>query len=206
MVNLRGTLESSVTQAFGADAATILAYLPDRAIDPQAIRAVMINEVVAGTPENDFYSVSPSSAYMETTLPLFHKAGVQVSGIWDIVRLGVYITNAVKLPKAETTISTETIGRFAPLLAEELDLFPNLQAIMLMGDVAKKAFNMIAKARTGKNAVPSTPTYRLRHCETYFGAIRIFPAYIMTGKNILIEKSKVEMSAEDIGRMLTLLR
>ena len=32
--------------------------------------------------------------------------------------------------------------------------------------------------------------------------MRVFPSYIMTGKNILIEKSKFQMAADDIRRML----
>ena len=36
---------------------------------------------------------------------------------------------------------------------------------MLMGDVAKKAFNMITKKMTKKNVVPSVATYKLRSSE-----------------------------------------
>jgi uracil-DNA glycosylase len=38
-----------------------------------------------------------------------------------------------------------------PLFKAELALLPNLKIIMLMGDVAVKMVNMIAKADTGKN-------------------------------------------------------
>ncbi len=76
---------------------------------------------------------------------------------------------------------------------------------MLMGDVAKKAFNMITKKKTKKNAVPAVSTYKLRNSEIYYEGIRVMPSYIMTGKNILIEKSKVTMAAEDVARMLALI-
>ena len=76
---------------------------------------------------------------------------------------------------------------------------------MLMGDVAKKAFNCIAKKTTKKNVVPSVSTYKLRGSELYYGSIRILPSYIMTGGNILIERSKVQMAAEDIATMLSLI-
>ena len=70
----------------------------------------------------------------------------------------------------------------------------------------KKAFNMIAKKVTKKNAVPAVSTYKLRSSEIYYGNIRIMPSYIMTGGNILIEKSKVEMASADIAEMARLVR
>ncbi len=82
---------------------------------------------------------------------------------------------------------------------------PNLQVVMLMGDVAKKAFNMISKKVTGKNAVPSISTYKLRNTEIFYKEIRIIPSYIMTGQNILIEKSKFQMASEDIALMYKLI-
>ena len=56
---------------------------------------------------------------------------------------------------------------------------------MLMGDVAKKAFNVITKKATKKNVVPAVSTYKLRTTEIYYNGIRVMPSYIMTGGNIL---------------------
>ncbi len=77
---------------------------------------------------------------------------------------------------------------------------------MLMGDVAKKAFNMIAKKSAKKNVVPAVSTYKLRNSEIYYKGVRVMPSYIMTGGNILIEKSKVTMATEDIAIMLEIIR
>lgn len=73
-----------------------------------------------------------------------------------------------------------------PYLEAELSLFPNMKVIMLMGDVAKKAFNMITKKSTKKNIIPAISTYKLRNSEIYYDGIRVMPSYIMTGGNILI--------------------
>lgn len=140
-INVCDRLRESVEYVYGNDAKSILAYMPSCTFEPAKVKAIMINEVVADTPENDFYSSAENPAYMETTIPLFKKAGAEISGIEDITRLGIYITNVVKL----------------------------------------------------------------RNSELYYNDTRIFPAYIMTGKNILIEKSKVEMSAEDIAKMLKII-
>jgi len=185
----------------------ILAYYPELEINPESIKIVMINEIVADQPENDFYSMSQEkSPYIEAAQHLFSQAGIQIESIEDLLKMGIYVTSAIKLPKTETTINNEQIKQSCPILESELELFPSVQAIMLNGDVPKKVFNNITKKQTGKNAVPATSTYKLRNSEVFYGQVRIFPAYIMTGKNILIEKSKVVMTAEDIQKMLAFVQ
>ncbi len=179
--------------------------LNDIDIDPLQIKAIMINEVVPADPAQDFYGKADAD-YLSTTLPLFHNAGLSVQRIEDILQMGIYITNAVKTPKTDYTIEKSAISESLPYLEKELRLFPNVQVIMLMGDVAKKAFNLITKKATKKNAVPATATYKLRNSEIYYGAIRILPSYIMTGGNILIEKSKFAMASEDIALMARLIK
>lgn len=179
--------------------------LNDLDINPLKIAAIMINEVVPMDPAQDFYGQSEAE-YLKTTIPLFQKAGLQVNDIHEILNMGIYITNAVKTPKSNYTIEKHSIENSLPYLEKELALFPNIKVIMLMGDVAKKAFNMIAKKATKKTAVPAVSTYKLRNIELYYGTIRIMPSYIMTGGNILIEKSKFEMASQDIAAMVRILQ
>ena len=180
-------------------------YLNDIDIDPLTIKAIMINEVVPSDPVQDFYGV-PDADYLKTTIPLLQGAGTAVSSIQDILQLGFYITNAVKAPKTEYVIDKSCIENSLPYLEAELSLFPNIKVIMLMGDVAKKAFNMITKKATKKNAIPAVSTYKLRSSVSNYKGIRVMPSYIMTGGNILIEKSKVTMATEDIAAMLKIIK
>ena len=179
--------------------------LNDVNIEPETIQTIMINEVVPSSPEDDFYG-KPDSAYMSMTIPMFRKAGIEIGSVQDILNNGIYITNAVKTPKTEYAVSKESIEDSLPYLEKELALFPNVKVIMLMGDVAKKAFNMICKKATKKNAVPSISTYKLRNTEIFYNGIRIMSSYIMTGQNILIEKSKFEMASKDIETMYRLIK
>ncbi len=179
-------------------------YFNNIDLDPQKIQAVMINEVVPSDSRQDFYGQADAD-YLKTTIPLFQKAGAKITTIDDILQMGIYITNAVKTPKSQYTIEKNVIEDHLPYLERELALFPNLKVIMLMGDVAKKAFNMIAKKATKKHVIPSTANYKLRSSEFYYGSIRVIPSYIMTGGNLLIEKSKLQMTTEDIETMLTIL-
>ena len=197
-MNMKRELEMKLGKANGI-------YLNDIEIDPFTIKTVMINEVVPSDPLQDFYGASDAD-YMKTTIPLFQGAGTEVSSIQDILQMGIYITNAVKTPKTEYAIDKSSIENSLPYLEAELSLLPNLKVIMLMGDVAKKAFNMITKKSTKKNAITAVSTYKLRNSEIYYEGIRIMPSYIMTGGNILIEKSKVTMATEDIATMLEIIK
>ncbi|MCI9337858.1 MAG: uracil-DNA glycosylase [Lachnospiraceae bacterium] len=197
-MNIKKELETKVGIANGI-------YLNNIDISPLTIKAIMINEVVHSDPLQDFYGL-PDADYLKTTIPLLQGAGAAVTSIQDILQMGIYITNAVKTPKSEYTIAKSSIESSLPYLEAEISLFPNIKVIMLMGDVAKKAFNMITKKATKKNAVPAVSTYKLRNSEIYYKDIRVMPSYIMTGGNILIEKSKVAMATEDIATMLEIIK
>ena len=179
--------------------------LNDVEIDPAAIRAILINEVVPADPAQDFYGAS-GEEYLSTTIPLFQQAGLDVQSISDILNMGVYITNAVKTPKTAYAIDKERIEESLPYLEAELALFPNVQVIILCGDVAKKMVNMIVRKATKKNVIPSGATYKLRANTYYHGDVRVIPSYIITGGNLLIEKSKVHMITQDIAAMAEILR
>lgn len=197
-MNIKKELEMKVGMANGI-------YLNNIDIDPFTIRAIMVNEAVPSDPLQDFYG-SPEADYLKTTIPLLQGAGAEAVSIQDILKRGIYITNAVKTPKTDYAIDKSSIENSLPYLEAELSLFPDIKVIMLMGDVAKKAFNMITKKSTKKNAIPAVSTYKLRNSEIYYKGIRVMPSYIMTGGNILIEKSKVTMAAEDIAIMLEIIR
>ncbi len=197
-MNIRQTLESRL----GPDPQL---QLNDVDVDPASIRAVLINEVVPADPAQDFYG-SSGEDYLSTTIPLFQQAGLPVSSIREILDLGVYITNAVKTPKSGYSIEKSAIEESLPWLEAELALFPNVQVIMLMGDVAKKMVNMIVKKATKKNVIPSGSTYKIRGEQYHWGDIRVMPSYIITGGNLLIEKSKVRMITEDIAAMAEIIR
>lgn len=198
MLNIKEKLNGFIEEQ-QIDAENFL--LPDITLDADKIKVIMINEVPPVNPEDYFYSKAENPDYIKTTLSLFYNAGVDVKSINDIIGRGIYITTAVKSPKKEYAVDKEKITAHLPVLEYEINLFPNLKVVMLMGDVAKKAFNMIAKKDTGKNAIPSGSTCRIRGNEFYYGKLRIFPSYIMTGGNILIEKSKCDMISDDIKRM-----
>jgi uracil-DNA glycosylase len=65
---------------------------------------------------------------------------------------------------------------------------------------------MIAKRQFGKRVIPAGSTYEIRGESFFYHDIRIFPSYILTGQNFLIEKSKRRMIAEDIKRAMSIVK
>lgn len=187
----------------GIDSANL--QFPDCDVNPGDVDVIMINEVPLQNPDDYFYSKADAPDYMKTTIPLFRDAGVDVHSMADILSFGIYITTAVKSPKSGYAVETEIIKGHLPILAAELDLFPGKKVIMLMGDVAKKSVNMLHKAEHKKNLIPSEATYKIRGQVFCWGGVRVFPSYIMTGGNILIEKGKRDTITDDIKRMMKLL-
>jgi uracil-DNA glycosylase len=179
--------------------------MPSVNIDPQKIRIFMVSEAPPPDKDDYFYS-GDNSFYLQTTLKAFHDADMPVSGIKEILDRGIYITTAVKCGKRDYSISTDTVRNCSVLLEKEMVLFPNIEVFLLMGDVAIKSMNYIWKKQTGNVVIPAGSTYKLRKRPYYFDGKRVFPSYLQTGKNYLIEKSKRKTIAEDIRAAMDLIR
>ena len=178
--------------------------VPEIDIDPEKISIVMISE--AAPPDSkDYYYAGGEALFEQTTVQAFNDAGAEVASIKDILDLGVYLTTAVKCGKTDYAIKTPTIKECSLLLEKELALFPNAKVWMLMGDVAIRAVNYIAKRAGEKRVIPAGSTYKIRSSEYTFRGIRVFPSYLQAGPSFFIEKSKRRMIAEDIAAALTLL-
>jgi len=178
--------------------------VPALDIDAKKIKVIMISEAPPENPKDYFYAPG-DPFYLKTTLQAFRDAGMLVNSIQQIIDLGFYLTTAIKCPKTRYGVSAATIKNCSLILEKELLLFPNIEVYMLMGDVAIKAFNYISKSQTGKNTIPTGSTYKLRKSEFYYQGRRVFPSYVQTGQNYLIEKSKREMIAEDLAEAIKLI-
>ena len=180
------------------------AYLvPAIDLQPEQVSVVLISEAAPPSPA-DYYYAAGSPLFQQTTVQAFQDAGAQVASIQDILDLGVYLTTAVKCGKTGYGIQASTIKECSLILEQELKLFPNVQVFLLMGDVAIKAVNEIARRAGQGRAVPAGSTYKIRGGEFYFQGKRALPSYLQAGPSFFIEKSKRKMIAEDIAAALRL--
>lgn len=173
-------------------------------LDHEKVRMILISEALPEDMDDYFFSKS-KSLFVVNTIEAFNVAGVPVKSIDDILMRGVYLTVAVKEPRRGLTVPPDTIEKYSHQLEKEIGQFPHVKAILLMGDTAIKAMNLISKRTMGKRAIPPGSTYRIRGEKYSYNGIRIFPSYLQTGKNFLIEKSKRTMVAEDIRSAFALI-
>lgn len=179
--------------------------VPALDIDPEKIKVIMISEAPPENPKDYFYAPG-DPFYLKTTVQAFRDAGMSVNSMQEILDRGFYLTTAIKCPKTQYGVSAATIKNCSRVLEKEFLLFPNIGAYMLMGDVAIKAFNYISKRQTGENTILSGSTYKIRKNEFYYQGRRVFPSYLQTGQNYLIERSKREMIAEDLAEAIKIIR
>ncbi len=179
--------------------------IPEVAVKPDAISVVMISEAAPAN-RGDYYYAEGDPLFQQTTVQAFNDAGADVSSIQDILNLGVYLTTAVKCGKTGYGIKAGTIKECSLILEKELALFPDVQVLMLMGDVAIKAINYIAERAGEGRVIPAGSTYKIRGQEYSFRGKRAFPSYLQAGPSFFIEKSKRRMIAEDIATALSLLK
>lgn len=128
------------------------------------------------------------------TIAAFRSAGYDIYTIEDIRRLGVYVTTAVKCPKAGYGLRPDTVANCSRYLEAELEMFPNVRSILLMGNTAIKAINEIAIRRTSEPAIPTGSAYTVKGHEYRLGDISLFPSYPASGKNL----SSVDVDLRDV--------
>src|SRR5574342_591429 len=128
--------------------------LPEVDLKPEKVSIILISEA-APADKRDYYYARGDPLFAQTTIQAFKDAGLQVSSIKDILGLGVYLTTAVKCGKTGYGIATSTVKECSRILENEIALFPNVKVLLLMGDVAIKAINYIAKRLGQERVIPA---------------------------------------------------
>ncbi|NMC43318.1 MAG: uracil-DNA glycosylase [candidate division Zixibacteria bacterium] len=165
---------------------------------------MLISEAAPADGE-DYYYAKGKPLFAETTVQAFQDAGAAVKTIRDILKMGVYVTTAVKCGKTGYGITAGTIRECSSLLEREIGLFSNLKAFLLMGDVAISGLNEIGRRQGLGRVIPAGSTYKIRTRVFSYRGARVFPSYLQAGPSYYIEKSKRKMIAEDIAAALSLL-
>jgi len=179
--------------------------IPDVEVNPENIAIVVISEAAPPDPR-DYYYAAGNPLFQQNTIQAFREAGVEASSIQDLLRMGIYFTTAVKCGKTGYSIKAASIKACSHILEKELDLFPNVKAYLLMGDVAIKGINYISIRNGEGRAIPAGSTYKIRGGDFTFKGKRAFPSYLQVGPSFGIEKSKQRMIAEDIASAMKLIK
>lgn len=178
--------------------------VPNVDVEPEKISIMLISEAAPASPA-DYYYAAGNPLFAQTTVQAFQDAGAKVASLQDILNLGVYLTTAVKCGKTGYGIATGTVKTCSFLLQQELALFPKVKVLLLMGDVAIKAVNEIARRAGQPRVISAGSTYKIRGGQFHFQGKRALPSYLQAGPSFFIEKSKRKMIAEDIATALHLI-
>lgn len=179
--------------------------IPDIDIEVGNIQLMLISETAPNEPKDGYYG-DCEGLFARTTLQAFGQAGVKATDIQDLLRMGIYLTTAVKCGKYDYAVDGATIKHCTSLLEREMGLFPNIRAYLLMGDVAIKAFNTIAMRQGEGRIIPAGSTYKIRGGVFTYRGSRVFPSYLQAGASFGIEKSKVRMIVDDIASAMNVVR
>jgi len=175
--------------------------IPDIEVDPGSIKLMLISETAPNDPRDSYYATC-DALFARTTIQAFQEAGAKATSIQELLRMGIYLTTAVKCGKNDYAVASSTIIHCASLLEREIALFQNVKAYLLMGDVAIKALNSVAKRQGEPRVIPAGSTYKIRNSVFTYRGKRVFPSYLQAGPSFGIEKSKQRMIAEDIAAAL----
>ena len=169
-----------------------------------SIKLILVSEALPQKIENYFDGKNEPS-FIKNTNIIFNSFGYTYKTYKDYLDNGIYLTTAIKCIKKDYLVSPETIKNCSLNLERELDEFPNKKVIMLMGDFAIKAINYIWKRKYNEKIIPTGSTYKIRNGIYESNGIRFFPSYTQTGDSFGLEKSKVEMIKEDVGKAIKII-
>lgn len=176
--------------------------VPELDLSMEDVSIILISEAAPADPADGYYAPG-DPLFQQTTVQAFRDAGADVSSIRDILALGVYLTTAVKCGKTGYGIQTATVKTCSTLLGQEIALFPNVQVYLLMGDVAIKGLNEVARRAGEGRVIPAGSTYKIRGQPYFFRGCRAFPSYLQAGPSFFIEKTKRAAIAQDIAAALS---
>jgi len=170
----------------------------------EAIKLVLISEAL---PQNieEYFDGKNEPTFIKNSNIIFNSLGYNFKTYKDYLSNGIYLTTAIKCVKKDYLVSSETIKNCSINLENELDIFPNISVIMLMGDFAIKAINYIWKRKYNEKVIPAGSTYKIRGGVYESNGIRFFPSYTQTGDSFGLEKSKVEMITEDVKKAMKII-
>lgn len=118
--------------------------IPGLDVDPATVTIVLVSEATAADPA-DGNEAPGDPLFARTTVEAVRDAGREVATLAEVRALGVHLTTAVKCAKTAYAIDPATVRTCSELLERELALFPRDRSLLLMGDVAVRNPDAIAR-------------------------------------------------------------
>jgi len=168
------------------------------------IKLILVSEALPQKID-DYFDGKNEPTFIKNTNMIFNSLGYNYKTYENYLDNGIYLTTAIKCIKKDYLVSSTTIKNCSINLKKELDEFTNKKVIMLMGDFAIKAINYIWKRKYNEKIIPTGSIYKIRNGVYESNGIRFFPSYTQTGDSFGLEKTKVEMIKEDVGKAIEII-
>ena len=181
-------------------------YFQKKNFKKDSIKLILVSEALPKNNIEDYFDGKGDPSFIKNTNFVFNSLGYNYKTYKDYLNNGIYLTTAIKCVKKDYLVSSETLKNCSINLEKELDEFKNKRIVMLMGDFAIKAMNYIWKRKYNERIIPAGATGRVRRGVYESNGIRFFPSYTQTGDSFGLEKSKVKMITEDVGKALEILK
>lgn len=174
---------------------------------PETIRVLMVTDAYPEDDRSHYVHSDPCTVAWQNTQRIFAEAGVGVSSFQGLLDRGVLMEPCLEFVKP-ARISPWHIRSGAVRIAEWIGGLPNLRAVALMGDVAIRCFNEMARPRlaSGRRLIPADYTYRVRGDQYLLGPLQIFPTYLHTCESFNGERAKQRALAADMERLVRHIR
>lgn len=179
--------------------------LPEISISPKNIKGVMINDIVPENDDDDFYA-GVNGAYFKSINTIFKKVNYDFGSMEELLDQGIYITSAVKNKTSGKPVNDDIIAAHAELLEKELSLFPNLQVVILNGDIAIQAFNHITKQNTGEALIEAGDERIIKDSTFTYGGLTVIPSYHLMDRHKEDMNDQNKQIAKDINTMFKLIK
>jgi uracil-DNA glycosylase len=187
------------------DGINYIGYISKKDGCDDEIKIILISECMP-IELKDYYDQKENNPFIRNTNALFKKNGMNMTSFEQYLKNGIYLTTALKCSKREYVVGSKTIEKCSYVLEEEIKRFKNVKVFLLMGDFAIKGMNYIVKRKTKKRIIPDGSTYKIRDDVYINDGILYIPSYTQTGDSFGIEKSKLKMMEEDIGKALKYMK
>jgi hypothetical protein len=163
----------------------------------------MLTDTLPEEPHEHYIYSDPANVAWQNTRSLFAEAGVTVRSYQDLLDQGVLMDPCLDLIRPGR-ISPWHIRYGAVRISEWLTRLPQLRAIGLMGDVAIRCFNEMARPRwaSARRLLPGDANYRMQGNRFFLGRIEVFPTYLHTSATFPLERAKQKALADDMERLV----
>lgn len=99
----------------------------------------------------------------------------------NLLDMGIYLTTAIKCPKAGLSVSTQTTKKCLKILEKGIKLFPMAKVYMLMGDVAIKHLIISQRLKPEKELSPTYLLIKSGRANTFIKARGYFRLMLLPG-------------------------